>query len=437
MIIKNIHPKLLNGIQHMIIKDNLGLPYYGEYNLYINFCHQESVGTCGVNVTRNGMNFYYSEKFLDRLTQEEVNFIILHEDFHLIFDHPQRTVNGGYDRKLANIVQDMIINHIIVEEIQKPMIDKNINFVDIPKDEDGKTMALFVPKEYTGKLVFEELYNWMLEQKEEHDKNKSSENSQDKEEGNSEDGYGPNAKDPGNEDGTIDNPSLSDIFDNLDQESEYLDKHLADEVSKELRDTITKEVRDKLKGRGLESAEVQSILGKLIKKRKDYLKDIKRSVSNIIFGSKKSKTISRPNRRQIKGLKGNRKNQSKINVILDVSGSMSGLMERVLNYVYQNDIIINMIQADTKVNKFEVIKNKKDLDNLEVVGFGGTVMQPSFDYVSEKLNKYNTVLLTDGYTDTLDLSNIKGNVLIISAGTKSPISNNPKGRLKQIIIEND
>jgi hypothetical protein len=34
-------------------------------------------------------------------------------------------------------------------------------------------MALFVPKEYEGKLIFEELYEWLRDEKEKRDKQKS------------------------------------------------------------------------------------------------------------------------------------------------------------------------------------------------------------------------------------------------------------------------
>ena len=63
-------------------------------------------------------------------------------------------------------------------------------------------------------------------------------------------------------------------------------------------------------------------------------------VSNMIFGTVKQKTIVKPNRRQISGLKGNRKVKTKINCILDTSGSMGGqgTVERVLSYIYRNDI---------------------------------------------------------------------------------------------------
>ena len=159
MIIKNIHEKLLNGIQTMLIDTKVNLPYYGEFNLHVNFHEQDSIGTCAVNVTSKGMNFYYSPKFLEHMSQKEVNFITLHEDFHLLFNHPKRTVSGQYDHKMSNIAQDMIINHVIWEDISH-------SFVEIPKGKDGKNMALFVPKEYTGKLIFEELYEWLKEEKE-------------------------------------------------------------------------------------------------------------------------------------------------------------------------------------------------------------------------------------------------------------------------------
>ena len=162
MILKNIHEKLLAGIQTMLIDTKINLPYYGEFNLHINFVEQDSIGTCAVNVTTKGMNFFYSPKFLEDMSNKEVNFITLHEDFHLLFNHPKRTVSGQYDHKLSNIAQDMIINHVIWEDIPHA-------FVEIPKNKDGKNMALFVPKEYEGKLIFEELYEWLKEEKEKWD----------------------------------------------------------------------------------------------------------------------------------------------------------------------------------------------------------------------------------------------------------------------------
>lgn len=468
MVLKNIHEKLLSSIQTMLIDTRINLPFYGEFNLHINFHEQDSIGTCAVNMTSKGMNFFYSPKFLENMSQKEVNFITLHEDFHLLFDHPKRTVTGLYDHKLSNIVQDMIINHIIWEDIPR-------NFVEIPKSPDGKNMALFVPKEYTGKLIFEELYEWMKNEKEKWEKaggnsgkqkgknqqngqgSGNNQNGQGSGNGNNQNqngqggkgnggqsgksegddsGYGPYGKNPSKDEDTIDTWSKEKLFEDLENggEGQYLDKHIDSDIPEEMRNSMVRDVVERLKARGLSTANIEQTLNKLQKKRKDYLKEIKRSVSNMIFGHIKERTITKPNRKNIQGLKGNKKIKSKVNVILDTSGSMGGTFERVLNYVYRNDIEINMIQGDTEVKWVENFKNSKKLESMKISGLGGTVLQPSVDYVVKHFNQYNTVVLTDGYTDTLDLSKIKGRVLMISIGVKVPISRT-NNKVKQIVVD--
>lgn len=480
MIVKNIHEKLLNSIQTMLIDTKVNLPYYGEFNLHVNFHEADSVGTCGVNVSSKGMNFFYSPKFLEDISQKETNFITLHEDFHLLFNHPRRTMAGQYDHKMANIAQDMIINHIIWEDISHA-------FVEIPKDKNGKNMALFVPKEYTGKLIFEELYEWLKEEKEKWQKsnqcqsqcqscngsgkkqeqNKSGQgqgqgqqqgqggggsgqqnqdpcpdcNGTGNEGGKDSTGkpsYGPYGKNPSKDGESIDTWSKEQIFQDMENnEGQYLDVHMTDDVPEEMREAMVRDVMERLQSRGLSSGNIETTLNKLRKQRKDYLKEIKRSVSNLIFGTKKQKTIVKPNRRGISGLKGNRKVKTKINVILDTSGSMGGqgTFERVLSYVYQNDIEINFIQGDTEPKWVETFKKKRQLETMKIHGLGGTILQPSVNYVVEHYNEFNTVMLTDGYCDSLDFSKVKGRVLVISVGTPVPITKS-NGKVKQITIEN-
>ncbi len=513
MVIKNIHEKLLNGIQQMLIDTKINLPYYGEFNLHVNFHEQDTIGTCAINVTSKGMNFYYSPKFLEDMSQKEVNFITLHEDFHLLFDHPKRTVTGQYDHKMSNIVQDMIINHIIWEDIPHA-------FVEIPKSPDGKNMALFVPKEYTGKLIFEELYEWMKEEKEKWQKEKKADsckscngtgkkqdqngggqkpdqqgqpqsgkgnqpgegegqesddqsngdggnqpgdgqgqgqpqqnggghshgdgepcpdcNGTGSEGGNDSTGkpsYGPYGQNPRGKGDPLDTWSKEQIFQDMENNNgEYMDKHIGDDVPEEMRNAMVKDVMERLAARGLSAGNVETTLNKLRKKRKDYLKEIKRAVSNMIFGTIKQQTIVKPNRKSISGLKGNRKIKTAINVILDTSGSMGNTFERVLSYIYRSDIQVNMIQADTQVNWVEKFMDKKKIERMKISGLGGTVLTPAVEYVVQNFNQYNTCILTDGYCDSLDLSKLKGRVLIISIGVKVPVTRT-NGKVKQICVD--
>ena len=190
----------------------------------------------------------------------------------------------------------------------------------------------------------------------------------------------------------------------------------------------------KLKNRGLSSGEVEAILNKLRKTRRDYLKEIKRTMSSHIFGSKKSKTIVRPNRRGIEGLKGNKKYKNEINVILDTSGSMSGSFEKVLSYIFQNDIEMNLVQIDTEVKKVYKITCKKELEKMKIFGLGGTTLTPALKFIADKKNKisiFNTVILTDGCTDSLDFQGIRTKTLILSTDGKCPIAFD-NGKIKQI-----
>jgi predicted metal-dependent peptidase len=430
----NMHEKILQCTQEMLIDLQVNLPYYGNFLLFMSFHERKDLKTCAVNITSQGMNFYYNTEFLDGKTQKEVNFIVIHEIFHLLWSHPRRTISGQYEHRLANIAQDMIINHIIWSDISR-------DFVQLPKNEEGKNMTLFIPKEYKGSLIFEELYEWLRDarDKRNEERKRDSGNQPNNGNGGRSSDYGPYGRMPSNrerdQNETIDTYSLDHIFDNIDNsDGMYLDQHLGDEVPEEMRDAVVKDIMDRLQARGFESGNVTESLSKLRKKRKDYLSHIKRCLSNQIFGTKKQKTIVKPNRRNILGLKGNRKVKTKITAILDTSGSMGGTFERILSYIYRNDIEVNLIEADTSVKWIQNIKNKRQLETTVIKGGGGTILQPAIDYVADHFNDTNLVVLTDGYCDNLDLSKINGNILMISIGDKVPISKT-NGKVKQILVE--
>ena len=116
---------------------------------------------------------------------------------------------------------------------------------------------------------------------------------------------------------------------------------------------------------------------------------------------------------------------------------MGNEFDKVLSYLYQNDIHINLIQIDTEVKCIESIKNKRELQNMVIKGMGGTVLQPAISYIADvknKLSAFNTIILTDGYTDTLNFTEIKGNSLILTTGTEPRIVD-PRGKVKIIKID--
>jgi len=471
IIKKGEHPKFIDCTV-MMLSANI-LPYYAEFNTFLNYYETNTIPTCGVNVSREGCNFYWNKEFVDNLTDKEVLFILIHEDFHLLFDHTKRSIL--YNKEFSNIAQDMIINQIIYDEIMTN--DKNKDKIDIPKsknefiiDKNGKqildksgkpiknpfynkNMGLFMPIEYTGPHIFEDLYEWLKDEFNNYKKRKEqlqskNKNQQGQGQGDQQgqgQGQGDRTKDSfgkprygKNGQNGVECASLDSIFDSIENNEKLtLDNHMDDEVSNDARKSMVNDFMQRLKNRGLVSSDVEKILNKLRKSKHDYLKEIKRTISHHVFGTTKRKSIIKPNRRGIEGIKGKKKYKNVINCILDTSGSMGGDFESVLSYVFQNDIHINLIQIDTEVKAVQGIKNKKELEKLKIKGLGGTVLQPALNYISEPKNKiysFNNVMLTDGYCDNLDFSEVKGKTLILTTSTP-PTINDPKGKVKIIKID--
>lgn len=695
----------------MLLNGQVNLPFYAEFNQTVNYyekANDPKLQTAGVNFTEKGANHYYNPKFVDSLTQEQVNFLILHETFHLLFSHPKRTSRGGYDHELSNIAQDMIINQIIMKDIKT-------SFVDIPKDKFGRNTGLFLPNDYEGLWLFESVYEWLKLKKEDANKrrrkkkdekifaelfvnadrptvtdlskitsyvgsyrpfldiliDKSKEDcdnyidnfvrrciiafEKDKEvtlfghtdsdvpndendkdynlnlsirraelfknaiiekldnlmdtyayciaiykwelttlsqkqkidfiisyeeisndvmkkqrikelnlpefntpqhneidllyetyrftelnkldpkslnalcvknnltipnvqqektiwvqkaqdllivkglgdtkkiilndddEGESilrsdiahlpqykgmkyvvsseikkeinrrvtyqfPDGGGaktglgggdsPESNNQNNRGGYGQNGQngqecfdLDGIFDESEENNgQFLDQHLDDTIPEELREQMVRDVQERLRNRGLITGDIEATLTKLKKKRKDYLKEIKRGIS-LIKGTVKDKTIKKPSRRGYEGIKGNKKIGSVLNVVLDTSGSMNGYEVKALDYIFRSDIEVNLIQIDTVVKCAEKIKSTKELQKVKIKGGGGTILQSSIEFIKDNFPNLNTLILTDGYTDSLDFTGYQGKVLIISNATECPISKS-NGKVKQIVIEN-
>lgn len=707
----NLHEKYIHCLEYMAFNGDLGLEFFGEYNQTVNFYERKNdknLRTAGVNFTEKGANHFYNPDFLNSLNQKAINFLMIHETFHLLFNHPRRARNGGFDPELSNIAMDMIINQLIVKSIKS-------SFIDIPKDKDGRNTALFLPIECEEVWVFEVIYEWLKLKKEESSKRRRKKkdekifgelfciknrpfdaevtsnyngsystfldilieksktecddyidnfvrrclvsfknskevklfghtdsviptshasevdynqklslrraelfknaiiqrvdnimntyaycisifehesemlsdndkmkfvlnyeeiqnevlkkqrikeinelttkdhnelnllfetyrftelykfdpntlkniclqkgltlpdiqqeklkwvqlaqnllivegladtkkiiinddnddnsvirndishlpqykylshitdpemkkginrrvtykfdenggaksglgggNSSESENQNNRGGYGNNCHN-GQEGYDLDS-----IFENAENNSgEFLDQHIPDTIPEELREQIIRDAKERimhnLKRRGLETAHIETILEGLTKKRKDYLKEIKRGISQI-KGVLKERTIKKPSRRNILGVKGNKKTGSILNVILDTSGSMGGYEEKALSYVFRSDIEINLIQIDTVVKCSEKIKSMKELQKVKIRGGGGTCINPSIEYVKENFPNFNTLILTDGATDSLDFTGYKGKVLIISNDIECPITAS-NGKVKQIIIK--
>lgn len=64
-------------------------------------------GWCKTAAT-DGRSFYYNREFIDRLSREEMMFLVAHEISHCVYTHSDRL--GGRDPKLWNAAADFVIN---------------------------------------------------------------------------------------------------------------------------------------------------------------------------------------------------------------------------------------------------------------------------------------------------------------------------------------
>jgi predicted metal-dependent peptidase len=167
------HPKITHFIENALVNDRWSIQYFGFISLHITFKRNDDdkrLKTFWVYMNHKGINIEYCTKFIDKLSQEQTNFVLIHEILHPLFNHSKRTIEGGYNKYLSNIAQDMIINTIITDEFL------NRGFVKPPHNEHGEDMALYIPKDYKDVHVFEILYKYLIDEKYKFDKKKKKRN---------------------------------------------------------------------------------------------------------------------------------------------------------------------------------------------------------------------------------------------------------------------
>lgn len=426
---KRISQKLNNALDKMLFHNGNEFQFFFYFLNYVDFYEWEEMppphSMC-VTVKDMRLALLYHPKFVESHNEIELIATMIHEVKHLLHNHLER--GKYYEKKLANIAMDMIINHLIetyhksvylpkitedrIQEMVKGLKEEEIDqkmLARIRKKID-ETGCVTLDKNYKGELVFEPLFKWLKEQSDKEKKGQKNELSQDTKDMLAGSGSG-----------------------------ETLDHHMPssevmDEIKKQLGNDAMEKVKVQLRGFG--SNNIEEAMKMLLKApANNNLRQLKRVIS-AFKGRQKTETYHRLNRR-IVGLKGNKKVSQAINVLLDVSASMYGRFDVVLSELYRDGYEINLIQVDTKIQKVERIKRKTELKSIMIKGLGGTCLTPGIRFILDSKNKLNrlpTVILSDGETDTLDFQHTMNQFLIITVGKHCPTQN--KGsNIREILIE--
>lgn len=459
------------SIKEMISSENR-LQFFGEFGLLTRFVpsNDKSLWLAAITLTKRGPMCFYNPVNIQKLTKKQLRFLLIHEFLHVLYRHGARRERFDYNQMQSNIAMDMVINTRLMSG----------EFRDVEFIDGGVTL----PDEYKNEpLVFEHILKLLQSNKKcqsarelaeafklpfdsgqkdsnckgggDNNGNGNGRGSGKADEGNQpSNGGGKGLKSKGlNDNGeSLDSHGKipRDVYGNCDiagldsddglQETDSpagegaVDIDQYNVLVSELLNKIKHRMISRSKTRGLDSG-LESMLDEFeMKPKKKWSSPIKRDIRSWLGA--KSQTYQRPNRRGILGLKGKMKFATYVNIILDSSGSMFNPedMKEVFSVFSFDSCIINLVQIDTKIRDFKTIPGKK-LKDLKIKGGGGTVIQPAFDFLIQKgLNKYPTLLLTDGYTDNLDLSQFTY-VTTITSSSDVPIAKMPSVRYKQFRTE--
>lgn len=188
--------------------------------------------------------------------------------------------------------------------------------------------------------------------------------------------------------------------------------------------------------RGQLSSNMQEIIQKLREKTKmNWRQILQKKIGTLAVPYKL--TRNRVNRRQPKRpeLRGRINDRTlKLTVVIDTSGSMGKAdLEYCLREIYtilqSYSFSIEIIEIDTTIRKIYEAKSDKDIQ-VALLGRGGTILQPVFDYFNEKRYKnreHLAVILTDGGCEPhIDFKNFT-NILWILVNGRDLNVENPAG----------
>ena len=368
----------------------LKAPFFG--NMATRMRLIESDDWCPTAAT-NGRDFFYSTKFVEKLSVKKLEFLFAHEICHAVFDHFGRV--GSRDRMLSNIAQDYAVNQILVDE----RIGEKITEVQICLDSKYRGMA------------WEEIYDELYEKAE-----KISMEDLMKELGDlldehiNEDGQSGGKGDKGDKEGK--GPG-------------GMSKEEAQKIRDEIKEAMIQSAA--AAGAGKVPAGIQRLIKDLTEPKMNWRQIVRQEIQSIV---RNDYSFVRPSRKgwQTGAILPGMIPDTTIDVAIaiDMSGSIGDedattFLSEVKGIMDQyEDFKITLFCFDTEIYNPQVITqdNAMDLLDYEPQGGGGTDFEACFNFMKEQgIEPKKFIMFTDGwpcgswgdadYCDTLFI--VKGN----------------------------
>ena len=308
----------------------------------------------------DGRRFLFNREFVDRLSDNELDFLVGHEVLHCVFDH--MTARGEREPRLYNAAADYNINMTLVEQNVGDPIGED-------KLEGGK---ICLDWKYQGWNSFE-IYDDLLQ----------------------------NRKEAKSMDVHLD-PNGGD----KDGEGQGVEITMSEEERKALADEIKQATIQAAQsaGEGVPEA-VKRMINELVAPKMDWRDILRTQLESSI---KNDFTFMRPSKRSgeviFPGM--NKDEELNLFIALDTSGSITkdilrDFLSEVQGIMDQyNSYKITVVQFDTRVYGVETFTSDdgRTMAEYELVGGGGTEFEVVFQYMEqEDIYPDQLVMFTDGY----------------------------------------
>jgi predicted metal-dependent peptidase len=353
--------KLVKARMRLLFKH----PFFGQMALRMRLIDVTDQGWCPTAAT-NGKDFFYNSHFVEKLSQEELVFLVGHELGHCIFEHFLRVDNR--DKEYWNMAGDYVINLML----QRESIGSVITTVPILLDAKYKGM--------TTEEVYEDLVKNQKQKKQTVDVHLSVSG-----DGDGDDDEGSSS---GDKDGKGNKPTIS--------------KDDIKAISDDIRQAV---LQAAAASAGNLPSEISRIIKNLTQSKMDWRQHIRSAIESSI---KTDFSWMRPNRKGwhmsaiLPGMTPGE--EIEVAIGIDTSGSISqktledflgevnGIMEQFDQYT------IRIWQFDTRVYSYEKFTHDdgKDIRQYEIKGGGGTDFMVNWEFMkSQNIEPRQFIMFTD------------------------------------------
>lgn len=331
-------------------------PLFG--NVIVNLKIKHTTENVPAPAFTDGKVIYYKDEFLTDYDDEEKEFIISHEIFHIILNHFFRNI--GRDPELLNYVEDAIINQLLIRDGLK--MPKGLILVEDALDYSVEELYMKYLPEINNIKKFMSTNTYHIDLSTigeiiEHSKNED----------------------------------IQELMDINNELRDYLLEDYMLDLARSARET--KKATHGIATLGIEIPAEEVGTEKPLLKWQDILEEnlkVPDDDATSFYEVQMDGII----KKEVKIVE----NKFESEIIVDSSGSMDIELIKIVLRECKNILLCSDIKVgfcDTKFYGWNDIKTNDDIDNLNIIGRGGTKFDVMVDSFSENID--NKVVITDGY----------------------------------------